>query len=380
MIAKIEPAPAALRAQQAATQAQHMQLQQQAKAAQVGGQISPAQSVLALAQSEMELEAPLPEGGFPDADAVQEAQENIGFMMGAALGRRGSGGQSATTERPRSRSMLQRLAKQAADVAPDQLEELRHRIPGVEKIEEVEDLLDSLRRHGFDAGEMALLLGAMLNEKGLTETRRRRLEGALDRVMAEDEWALMLFGRLEFGGLTPGALAELRRLYQRAASQNPGLLYWFSQFRRLDDRRRKLKTLIRALAFELSAESGISDIRLAAVITDLKRILQFMTVEDHCQRLATRLKIPDITGERVSETLLEIVQQSWVYVDWLDGLIAGQLPDGQARHGYARGLMELARLLPETCFEDVEQRETVLSAFLEYQEKLADEEAEDDAV
>ncbi|MDL4454943.1 type III secretion system gatekeeper subunit SctW [Klebsiella michiganensis] len=378
MIAKIEPASTSLRSQQLAAQAQQMQIQQQAKASQAGGQISPAQSVLALAQSELQTEAPLFDVGFPDADAIQEAQENIGFMMGAMLGRRGAAGQSGTIERPRSRNMLQKLAKQVDDVAPDKIEELRHRIPGVEKIEEIEDLLDSLRRHGFDAGEIALLLAAMLNEKGISDTRRKRLERALDQIMAQDEWALLLFGRLEFGTLTPGALAELRRLYQRAASQNSGLVYWFNQFRQLSDRRRKLKALIRALSFELSAESGITDIRLAAVITDLKRILQFLTLEDHCQRLADRLDIADITGERIGETLLEIIQQSWVYVDWLDGLITGQLPAGQNRYGYARGLMELARLLPETCFEDVEQRETVLSAFVEYQEQLADEEAEAD--
>jgi type III secretion system TyeA family effector delivery regulator len=30
-------------------------------------------------------------------------------------------------------------------------------------------------------------------------------------------------------------------------------------------------------------------------------------------------------------------------------------------------------MLPEACFEDVEQRETVMQAFSEYQERLADE-------
>lgn len=377
MITKIEPAVSPTRSQSMAAQAQQMQLQQ-AKNLQAANQISPAQSVLALAQSELATEAPLFDGGFPDADAVQEAQENIGFMVGGMLGRRGAAGQSGPSERPRARNMLQRLAKQVSDVAPDQIEELRHRIPGVEKIEEVDDLLDSMRRNGFDAGEMALLLASMLNEKGISDIRRKRLECGLDLTMEDEEWALLLFGRLELGSLTPSALAELRRLYQRAASERSGLVYWFNQFRKLNDRRRKLKTLIRALAFELSAESGTTDIRLAAVITDLKRILQFLTLEDHCQRLATRLAISDITGERVGETLLEIIQQSWVYVDWLDGLISGQLPDGQSRHTYARGLMELARLLPENCFEDQEQRETVLSAFLEYQEQLADEEENDE--
>lgn len=65
MIAKIEPASTSLRSQQLAAQAQQMQIQQQAKASQAGGQISPAQSVLALAQSELQTEAPCLTLAFP---------------------------------------------------------------------------------------------------------------------------------------------------------------------------------------------------------------------------------------------------------------------------------------------------------------------------
>jgi len=37
-------------------------------------------------------------------------------------------------------------------------------------------------------------------------------------------------------------------------------------------------------------------------------------------------------------------------------------------------MVGLVKMLPELCFEDLEQRETVLQAFSEYQERLADEE------
>ncbi|CAM3453378.1 TyeA family type III secretion system gatekeeper subunit [Rouxiella silvae] len=86
------------------------------------------------------------------------------------------------------------------------------------------------------------------------------------------------------------------------------------------------------------------------------------------------MKYPEVTGDRITEELLEIVQQSWVYSDWLYDRASKLLPEGQSHHGYARRMVGLVKMLPELCFEDIEQRETVLQAFNDYQERLADEE------
>ncbi|KOC90709.1 type III secretion system gatekeeper subunit SctW [Winslowiella iniecta] len=339
-------------------------------------QVIPAQSVMSIAHSALGSDILTLQGMPTDLDAMLETQENIGFAL-AGRSSSTSGSSSSSSERARPRAMLQRLARQVAVVAPNQSEELRQRIPAIEQVEEVDDLLNSMRKHELDAGEMALLLATMLNDSDLSPTRRRRLEMALERVMKDDDWKLQLFGLLEFGGLGPAGLAELRRLYQQAASRQSGLAYWFAQFRQLLDRRRKLKTLIRALSFELSAEFGISDIRLGAVITDLKRILQFLTIEDHCDRMARALNSPGVDGDRITTELLEIIQQSWVYPDWLKDRATQMLPEGYSQHGYARRMVDLVKMLPDDCFEDIEQRETVLQAFTEYQEKLVNEEEEE---
>ncbi len=338
-------------------------------------QISPANSALELAKYALEPEFMEMEGAFPTDEAMYETQENIGFTLGSSPGR-GRGGSSGPggSDRSRPRSMVQRLAKQAGDVSDDQIKDLRSRIGSVEESDEVDDLLNSMKRNDLDAGEMALMLGSMLNEDNISPARRKKLQQALNKAMEDEDWLLQLFGSLEFGNLNRAALGELRRLYQKAASRQSGLNYWFSQFSKLKDRKRKMKTLIRALAFELSAESGVSDIRLAAVVTDLKRILQFMTLEDHSQRMANELKYPEVNGDRITEELLEIVEQSWVYSDWLYDRASKLLPEGQSQHGYARRMVGLVKMLPELCFEDIEQRETVLQAFNEYQERLADEE------
>ncbi|WP_434634629.1 type III secretion system gatekeeper subunit SctW [Chromobacterium sp. CV08] len=336
-------------------------------------QVLPAQSVLNLAQSELGTDMQELGSIFPVEESCAETLENMSFALGTQARER-MRGLSSSADRARPRSMMQRLAKQVSATAPDHLEELRQRVPGIEAVEEVDDLLNSLRQHQFDAGEMALLLAAMLGKDGLSPTRRRRLEEALDRVMDDEDWALQLFSHLEFGAVGKSGLAELRRLYQRAASRQSGLVYWFGQFRQMDDRQRKLKTLIRALAFELSAQGGATDIRLAAVITDLKRVLQFLGMEDHCDRVAKALAIPELDGNRIIEELLEIIQQSWVYPDWLSSRADALMPEEHSRHGYARRMGELVKLLPDDCFEDIDQRETILAAFLEYQEQLADEE------
>ncbi|MFW8695695.1 hypothetical protein ACOI9Y_34530, partial [Mesorhizobium japonicum] len=94
-------------------------------------------------------------------------------------------------------------------------------------------------------------------------------------------------------------------LYQRATSRRPRLLQWFEEFRKLQDRQRKLKALIRTLAFELSAEGPATGSQLGAVISDLKRILLFLGMEDHCHRAARTLDIDGVDGDAVVQTLLE---------------------------------------------------------------------------
>lgn len=336
-------------------------------------QIHPAQSVLALARSELGMDATEFSDMFFNDSSIGETSENIGFTL-SPMARDRAGRNPGRGEPARPRNMLQRLAKQVASVSADQLEELRLSVPSIEAVEEVDDLLNRMRQQQLDSGEMALLLATLLNQNDLSGARRRRLELALDRVLEDEDWALLLFSRLEFGSMGKANLSELRRLYQRAASRQPSLVHWFAQFRQLDDRQRKLKTLIRALAFELSAEGGASDIRLAAVITDLKRILQFLAMGDHCQRMATVLALPTLDGDRLIEELVEIIQQSWVYTDWLADRAAQLLPNGQSQYGYARRMAELVKLLPEECFEDIDQRETILLAFVEYLERLADQE------
>ncbi|MCX8565619.1 MAG: type III secretion regulator YopN/LcrE/InvE/MxiC [Glomeribacter sp. 1016415] len=339
-------------------------------------QIEPAQSVLDLAQSELEASA----SNWTDmsvmlsdiqSHAVTETLEDIGFALGSRLRdpRRANTASDGKIERPRARSMLQRLAQQISAISPAQLDDLHHRLP------DLEDMLDpdqAMREAGFDAGEQALLLASLLADKGISGARRKRLEAALATVMDNDEWALCLFSRLEFGSASRQSLNELRQLYQRAATRQTRLVQWFAEFRRLQDRQRKLKTLIRALAFELSANGPALETHLGAVITDLKRILHFLSLDDHCQRMAQSLNLNEVDGDTLIEDLLEIVQQTWLQSDWLAARTQQRVPDSTRYYSYARHLAELVKLIPDDCFDESDQREMILNAFTEYLTQLAE--------
>ena len=301
------------------------------------------------------------------ADALSETLENMGFALSAYKQAAGRGTGDHKSERPRTRAMLQQLVKHVTATASAQLDELhKHTSP----LDEASDLLASMDASGLDAGEMALLLSSLLGRKHLAGAQRKRLEDALSAVMDDDEWALKLFNRLEFGSAGKSSFVALKQLYQRATSRRTRLVQWFEEFRQLHDRKRKLKTLIRTLAFELSAEGSAMDVQLASVITDLKRIMMFLGMEDHCYRVACTLAIDGLDGDEVVSTLLEVVQQSWIHVDWLEQQTTRRVPDPDLQYAYVRQMGELVKLMTDECFEDDEQRKMITEVFSEYQEKL----------
>lgn len=301
-------------------------------------------------------------------DALSETLENMGFALGAYKNATGRGTGDGKSERPRSRAMLQQLVKHVTATTSAQMEDLHKHTSA---LNEASDLLASMDSNGLDAGEMALLLGSLLGRKNLGGAQRKRLEDALSAVMNDDEWTLKLFNRLEFGNADKSSFIALKQLYQRATSRRTRLVQWFEEFRQLHDRKRKLKTLIRTLAFELSAEGPAMDGQLASVITDLKRIMMFMGMEDHCYRVARTLAIDGLDGDAVISTLLEIVQQSWMHVDWLEQQTLRWVPDPDLQYAYVRQMGELVKLMTDECFEDDEQRKMITEVFGEYQEKMA---------
>jgi type III secretion system YopN/LcrE/InvE/MxiC family regulator len=299
-----------------------------------------------------------------ESESYMETLEDIGFALGSRA-RDGRAMRDNKTDRSRAKTMLGKIV----EIAAEQSDQLLERIPAIEQSPAP---YDEMRRAGFDAGEMALLLGACLRRAGLTETTRQRLDDALSAVMESDEWVLLLFNRLEFGAAGRSALAELRELYRRASAQRPRLAQWFFELRGLPQRKRKLKTLIRALAFELSAKGFATGPQLAAVIGDLKRILQFLSMEDQCERLARSSSIEGLDGDTVMALLIEAIQESWVYANWIAERTSLITTDQARQCAFVMRLNEVVKLLPSECFVDDDQKDAVLFAFSACLDMLAE--------
>ena len=342
--------------------------QQSTSAKEGARQVFPARSALDQAQAALK-PGSVPPTAVLEPTSLAEVLEDGGFALHR---HRPESRHGSRIQRPRAQSMLQQLVQQMKDQHDARLEDLLTRIPSLDN---EEDLADSMRRGGFDAGEIALLLAALAaDEKRKDSARHRRLESALDQVMEDEQWALQLFCTLEFGLQGAVNLAALKQLYQRAADRDTRLTQWFDEFRRLPNRHGKLRALIRALAFELSAQETISGTHLAAVITDLKRILHFFTIEDHCGRVAEQMNREALDNESIMRALLDTIQQPWIYADWLDERTRRDLPGDQPRHQYAHHLKELTKLLPEDCFSNIEQRDSILDSFNELLDRLDKEE------
>ncbi len=323
-------------------------------------QAFPANSAFELAQGELnsnpgEFASFTVSSSSIDKASYVETIEDIGFAIGART-RDSRALREGRVDKSRAKAMLGKLA----EVATEHADELRARVPGIEQSPAP---YDEMRRAKFDAGEMALVLAACLRGGKLDEKARRRLEDALSAVMESEEWVLLLFNRLEFGATGRSGLAELRHLYRRASMQRPRLAQWFQELRGLGNRKRKLKTLIRALAFELSAEGLAVGAQLAAVIGDLKRILHFFGMEDHCDRLAGTLDIAGMDGNALLGLLIDAVQESWLDKSWIEDRASKLVDDDAHQYPLVQGLKEIVKLLPDDCFNDEDQQETLLDAF-----------------
>jgi hypothetical protein len=168
------------------------------------------------------------------SSALAETQEDLSFALGGRLRdlRRGPG----TQENVRGRVLAHKLIAEIDSVDPITLTAL----------------LAALQQQTPDPGQAALQLAAVLARGKPNATLRRRMEGALAELAADDAMSLSLFGALEFGACTPGLVHELRRLYHRANAQHQKMSQWLSSLGERSERKRKLRTMLRVLSYELS--------------------------------------------------------------------------------------------------------------------------------
>lgn len=248
------------------------------------------------------------------------------------------------------------MAKQMIDRVVAQLSDLK----------DGDTILSKLDTSGLSKGEIAIALSSLLSFKGLDPSVKKALKKRLEELMSDVDIELDILAATNGANLTHESMQALKKLYQRAKSGEEGLAHWFNVLSKHKDRKKYLSILIRALSEPLDEGQKRDDLTMvAATVIDLRRILLFLTFEDHCQRIAISCKISE---NDVKVITLELLDQTWVYPDLVANLIQRLMMDETGKIGFLRRWRELLQLMHSNCFRDAEQKEHINETLLKLNE------------
>lgn len=312
------------------------------------GEINPAHSVMELASIEL---------SEVRQTALEETMEEIGLSLASRLKDQKS--IEAEERNLRRQQLLVKLITQLSG-SSDML--FSQKIPlDVDLV----SLANKLRQGELSAGQQVLLLAAMLAHSKNNPLRRRSLSQLLGPLLEREGWEVELFGLLELGTEGSRALGAVKQLFQQSIHQSElSLAEWFTQVSRWPQRQQRVRVLMRAIAFDLScrpfAQYGE---RLSATLYQLRRLLMFLGLEDHCSQVGN---VCGVAGDMILNEVLAVVGQPWLFSGWLQPRIEAITgSDAKAQRGFIRRFYELFKLMPVDCFNDQEQQAQILATLLE---------------
>lgn len=312
------------------------------------GEITPAHSIMALASMEL-LEV--------RQTALEETMEEIGLSLGSRLKDQKS--VEAEERSQRRQELLVKLISQLSGSADSLLPQ------NIRLDMDISLLASQLRHGGLSAGQQILLLAAMLAYSKNNPLRRRSLSQLLEPLLEEGGWEIELFGLFELGSQESQGLGAIKQLFAQSIEQNElSVAEWFSQVSRWPQRQQRVRVLMRAVAFDLASQPPPQrGERLAATLYQLRRLLMFLGLEDHCNHMG---RACGVAGDVILHEVLAVVGQPWLFSRWLQPrieVITG--PDTKTRNRFIRRFYELFNLMPVDCFNDQEQQQQVLAVLLE---------------
>ena len=316
--------------------------------AELPGEISPARSVTALACIEL---------SEVRQTALEETMEEIGLSLGSRLK-----DQKSVEAEERNQRRQQLLVKLIAQLPAGADSWLPKHIP---LDMDISQLASQLRQGGLSVGQQILLLAAMMAYSKNNLLRRRSLSQLLEPLLESDGWEIELFGLLELGSQESRELGAVKQLFAQSIEQSElSVAEWFTQVSRWPQRQQRVRALMRAVAFDLSSQPPPKrGERLATTLHQLRRLLMFLGMEDHCNRMGRACAV---NGNVILSEVLAVVGQPWLFSYWLQPrieAISGQ--DINTRSRFIRRFYELFKLMPVDCFNDQEQQQQILAVLLE---------------
>ncbi len=312
------------------------------------GEITPARSVTELACIEL---------SEVRQTALEETMEEIGLSLGSRLK-----DQKSVEAEERNQRRQQLLVKLIAQLSASADSLLPKHIP---LDMDISLLASQLRQGGLSAGQQILLLAAMMAYSKNNLLRRRSLSQLLEPLLESDGWEIELFGLLELGSKESRELGAVKQLFAQSIEQSElSITEWFAQVSRWPKRQQRVRVLMRAVAFDLSSQPPPKrGERLAGTLRQLRRLLVFLGLEDHCSRMGRACAVD---GDVILSEVLAVVGQPWLFSHWLQPrieAISGQ--DINAHSRFIRRFYELFNLMPIDCFNDQEQQQQILAVLLE---------------
>ncbi|NRD74513.1 TyeA family type III secretion system gatekeeper subunit [Shewanella sp. VB17] len=319
-------------------------------------QISPANNVIAMAAAEL---------ASVRAEALEETMEGLSLGLSSHLKKITL---SQEPEDPRF-AALEKLMQQ---LGQEQSTTVNKLVEQFASLGDGDKILFQLKQLGMNSGSMMLLMMALVMSGKLGDAAMKKLKQALNELLAQEGAEIALFAAMEGLPLDQLGLQGLRQMYQHAARGEAGLAKWFDMLKDLPDRRQRIRVLLRALSGPLNDEGAARNmVKVVAVVDDLRRLLIFMTLEEHCHFLG---RATHLEGDEVLKVTLRLIEQAWVYPQWLDEQIKC-LPLLSARRlGFLRRWRELVGMVPLDCFRDPEQKEHVEEAMLSLLDEWGDQE------
>ena len=294
--------------------------------------------------------------------AMQDTLEDLSLALGSRL--KNIKGDAAKSEEEIRNNLLQEIAEQS-DIE----------VPGLETGDT--DTLMAMLNNGDLPTENAILILSAWRGTGKLKGKHEDIDNLLQRLCESDpDWALKLFASMELGEVPASTLSTLQKVMERFQRPDEDgaekLWYWFEQVKEWPDRAKRLRVLLRTCALDLNCCLDESrKLQLSQVLFELKKLLLFLGIEDHAQRLANCSLVPQ---EQVLKMLITTIEQTWVAPEWvMQQLVSFDIPQS-SQILYAGGLRDTMKLLPALCFLDEEQREQIIEAIAVCYDRLSDEE------
>lgn len=312
------------------------------------GEITPAHSVMELASVAL---------SEVRQTALEETMEGIGLSLGSRLK-----DQKSIEAEERSQHRQQFLVKLIAQISKTADTLLPRSIP---LDLDISLLANKLRQGELSVGQQILLLATLLADSKTNPLRRRSLSQLLEPLLENDGWEVELFGLLELGTKESTELGAVKQLFaQSIYHSGMSVAEWFTQVSRWPQRQQRIRVLMRAMAFDLACQPPPKHgERLASTLYQLRRLLMFLGLEDHCSRMGNAC---GVAGDVILSEVLAVVGQPWLFSNWLQPRIEALVGlDMGAHRSFIRRFYELFKLMPVDCFNDPEQQTQILEVLLE---------------